>query len=265
MRRIAIASEKGGVGKTTTSVNLSAGLALAGQKVLLIDVDPQGSASRWIGGGQRPGLADALEGRTSFAKAVHRTAIPGLDLVPGSPRLEEIARVPNPPLERLRRAVMAMEKRYDTIVFDCPPGSSVLLTMALTAAEEIFVTSEPSPLALAGIRGIIRVGSRIRADLNSDLHLARIIFCRVHSRRKLSQLALETTNSSFPHLPPAHVIRENVRLAESPQKKQPIQSFAPRSHGAQDYGLLVRAVLRDSMARERGATRTAGASSRRAA
>lgn len=252
MRRIAIASEKGGVGKTTTSVNLSAGLALAGQKVLLVDVDPQASATRWIGDTARPDLADALRGRASFAKAIHSSTVPGVDLLPSSPHLEDLARGANPPLERLRRAIGALEKQYDTVIFDCPPGSGVLLTMALAAAEDIFVTSEPTPLALAGIRGIIRVGGRIRADLNSELHLSRIIFCRVQGRRKLSNVAFETTRASFPHLPPAHIIRENVRLAEAPQKKQPIQLFAPTSHGAQDYGQLVRAVLRESMGRELG-------------
>lgn len=252
MRRIAIASEKGGVGKTTTAVSLAAGLALQGQRVLLVDVDPQGSATRWIGNIVRPDLSDALQGRHEWTRVIHPSVVPNLDLIPASPHLEDAGRTSTPQLERLRRGLEALTTPYDTIVFDCPPGSGALLTMALTAAHEIFVTSEPTPLALAGIRGIIRVGGRIRADLNCDLHLARIVFCRVQSRRKLSQMAFDTTNASFPHLPPAHIIRENVRLAEAPKAKQPIQLFAPKSHGAQDYGQLVRAVLREGQMREAG-------------
>ncbi|MEZ4648327.1 MAG: ParA family protein [Candidatus Eisenbacteria bacterium] len=252
MRRIAIASEKGGVGKTTTSVNLAAGLALEGQRVLLVDVDPQGSATRWVGGIVRPDLSDALEGRHDWNRVVHPSVVPNLDLIPASQYLEDTGRTKTPQLERIRRGIETLESTYDTLIFDCPPGSGALLTMALTAAHEIFVTSEPTPLALAGIRGIIRVGGRIRADLNNELHLARIVFCRVQARRKLSQMAFETTNASFPHLPPAHIIRENVRLAEAPKAKQPIQLFAPKSHGAQDYAQLVRAVLREDRIREVG-------------
>ena len=265
MRRIAIASEKGGVGKTTTAVNLSAGLALGGQKVLLVDVDPQCSASRWIGDGSRPDLSDALRGRVAFARAIHRTKVRGLDLIPGSPQLEGFSRSADPPFERLARAIDALKEPYDTVVFDCPPGSGVLLTMALVAAEEIFVTAEPTPLALGGIRGMIRLGSRIRSEFDSDLRLSRLVFCRVQSRRKLSRVAIEKTNASFPHLPPAHIIRENVRLAEAPEKKKPIQRFAPRSHGDQDYGQLVRAVLRESTERETGAAARNRASAGRAA
>lgn len=249
MRRIAIASDKGGVGKTTTAVSLAAGLALEGQRVLLVDADPQGSSTRWIGNAPRPDLAEALRGRVAFSRAIHRSVVRGLDIIPSSHRLEEVAFGEAPPLERLHEALSPFAERYDTLIVDCPPGTGALVALALAAAEEIFVATEPTPLALGGIRGIIRVGGRVRSDVDSNLRLSRIVFCRVQPRRKLSGMAFRTTKTTFPHLPPAHVIRENVKLAEAPEARKPIQLYAPRSYGAQDYAALVRAVLRDSVER----------------
>jgi chromosome partitioning protein len=262
MRVIAIASQKGGTAKTTTTVNLAAALGELGRRVLVLDLDPQSSTSAWLGvrdGGT--GLLDALvdeDGAGSLAGLVLPSSAPGVDLIPASAQLARAERHLADALggERillgLTRALP--RDRWDYLLVDCPPALGQLTINALAAAGEVLVPVEASTMAVAGLAGLLRTVALARRHLNPDLALCGIFACRVDTRTVLARNVVAALRDRFPELALATAIRETVRLREAWAQSLPINLYAPKSSGAHDYRCL---ALEIAAQENRHARRTA--------
>ncbi|RJX27104.1 MAG: ParA family protein [Desulfurivibrio sp.] len=237
--RVSIVNHKGGVGKTTSAVNIAAALGELGRRVLVIDLDPQGSASVMLGvaaDGEK--LLLALQ-RTQ-ALPVTRVAGAGIDLVAAGPELVKARQRFTGSLgaELLRRCLTQTAGDWEWIVIDCPPSLGILTHNALLASTEIIIPVETNFLAFAGINQMMETIRSMQSS-NRDLALRAVIPCRVHSRRKIHQEFLARLNSLFPgKVAPA--VRENVALAEAPAHGQPVLTYAPGSNGASDYRQVTR-------------------------
>lgn len=237
MRRIiAIANHKGGVGKTASAVNLAAALADAGEPALVVDLDPQGSATSWLGvedEGDRT-LAAFTEGA---ALPVHPTAVKGLDLVPSGTAMASAERKLAGEIgaERLLAESLARTKGgWKWVLVDCPPGLGLLSVNAIAAAQGVLVPVEAHHLGLRGLVDSRRTVEAVKRRLNAAVRIVGVLPCRAHGRRALHREVLEALEASFPgRVGPA--IRENVALAEAPAHGVPVSKYAPRSHGAEDY------------------------------
>ncbi len=236
MRTIAVANYKGGSAKTTTTVNLAAALAEMGRRVLVIDLDPQGSASAWLGvPDAEDGVLDAITGRASLAHLVYETTAPGVQLVPSSPRLVVSDRQAETDIALgFMRAVERMPRLWDFVFVDCAPSIGYLGIAPLAACHETLIPVEAHVLALAGVSGLLATMERIRRKLNPGLELSAVLACRVnrtsHAREVTERLA-----ARFPDTLMRTQIRENIRLAEAPSFRLPITLYAPDSHGAEDH------------------------------
>lgn len=250
MRTIAIVNQKGGSGKTTTSVNLAATLAEKGKRVLLIDLDPQYSATQWfdITDGGR-GVFDlfAEPDTTSLEKLIFKTQTDGVDLVPSSPWLvgAEKALSGEPGAEQcLKEKLKELpEGRFDYILIDCPPTLGILTVNALNAVTEVLVPVECHVMGLHGLAQLWKTVELVKKRLNPELAITGIVACRVDRRTKHGKEVVERVRSKFPELAFETEIRENVRLAECPSQGGPITAYAPTSHGAEDYRRLADEVV----------------------
>jgi chromosome partitioning protein len=260
MRKIAVMNQKGGVGKTTTSVNLAAGLARAGKRVCLLDLDPQAHASLHLGVeivGETPTVYHALAAEKSLSQ-VRRLVGPNLSLVPANIDLAaievELADTPGRELI-LRESIeqMLAAEPFDYLVMDCPPSLGVLTINALTAAEEVFIPLQPHFLALHGLSKLLETAALVTRRLNRRLRVTGIILCMYETNTRLAAdvvADLETfLAGSDPGAPwsAARVfasrIRRNIKLAEAPSHGQSIFDYSPNSPGASDHEQLVREVL----------------------
>ncbi len=239
MRTIAIAHHKGGTAKTTTTVNLAAALAEAGHRVLVIDMDPQGSASAWLGV-RDPELSviDAIRGEQPLAHLVYETTAPGVQLVAASPELV----VSGPDAESATaigfiRAMEALPPLWDFVLVDCPPSLGYLGVAPLTACQEVLVPVEAHVLALVGLSSLMETIARARARLNPGLRITGVVACRV-SRTTHSRLVVDRLAARFPDVFLRTQIHESVRLAEAPGFRVPVTLLAPKSSGAEDYRAL---------------------------
>jgi chromosome partitioning protein len=248
MRVLAIANQKGGSGKTTTSVNLAAALGEKDRRVLLVDLDPQASASHWYGiRNAGRGLLDVLTEQDDLADHVKATDVPGVDVIPSSTRLAGVEKA----LARevgaetiLRRKLQRLPAaRWEYVLLDCPPTLSILTVNALTASPELLVPVEAHVLALHGLAQLLETVGVIRERLNPELELAGILACRVDSRTRHAQEVVQELRSRFGGTVYEAVIRENIRLAECPSFGQPITQYDPRSPGAADYRALADEVI----------------------
>jgi chromosome partitioning protein len=234
VRLTAIMNHKGGVGKTTTAVNLAACWAEQGMKVLLVDHDPQGSASAALNvPGDGHGLLQALQKSTALPVAA--TRMPGLSLVPSGPGLGEARQrfSGGIGLELLRRCLDRTPGPWDRVVIDCPPGEDILTLGALRAAQQVLVPVEVHFLGLNGLQQIAAIIGSVRRH-NPGLAIHSIIPCRAHPRRRIHREIMDRLEALFPgRVSP--VVRENVSLAEAPARGLPVILSAPRSHGAADY------------------------------
>jgi chromosome partitioning protein len=234
---LSFANHKGGVGKTTSAVNTAAALTAAGRRVLLIDLDPQGSASLSLGTSE-PGDALLRSLQRTTTLPVLPSATEGLDLVPAGPRLAEAPQRFTLALgaDLLERCLKRTPGAWDWVLIDCPPSLGLLTLTALRASWHVAIPVEASPLALNGIQQFLGYLEAERAHLPS-LQVAAVIPCRAHHRRRLHREMMVALERLLPgRIAPA--VRENAAVAEAAGKGVPVSRHAPRSHGAQDYRAL---------------------------
>jgi len=238
---VAFANQKGGVGKTTTTVSVGAALAQGGARVLLVDLDPQGNASTGLDvriGGDEASTYDVIVEGLAIDQAVRRTAIDGLDVLPSSLELAgaEVELVQAMARERaLARAVDAARPHYDLILIDCPPSLGLLTINAFVAADQLLVPIQCEYYALEGLSQLLRTVNLVEQNLNSGLAIGNVVLTMFDARTRLAQQVVDEVRSFFGERAFATVIPRTVRLSEAPSYAQPITVFDPESKGAQAY------------------------------
>jgi chromosome partitioning protein len=244
---LAVANQKGGVGKTTTSINLAAGLAALERRVLLVDCDPQGNATRGIGEkAAHPHLYHALTGDVPLSAVVRKTGFPNLDLAPADRDLVgvEVEFVGNPGWEqRLKDALASVVDQYDYLLLDCPPSLGHLTVGALSAAHGVVVPLQCEYFALEGISELVATVRRVQGGLNPQLKIAGILLTMYDDRTNLSKDIVEEVRSHFQGQVFKTVVPRNVRLAEAPSFGRPIIQYDIKSRGAEAYLALARELL----------------------
>ena len=254
---IAIVNEKGGTGKTTTAVSLSAALGELGHKVLLVDLDGQAAASRWVGVEEDHRLAEAL--CTGKRLEPIRDVLPNVSLAPASGKLDSVSHELRPTQGGQLRKVLSELTGYDFMLIDCPPSlGNRLIGNALLAATHVIVPVETSILALDGLKILLTTLEDVREGFGHDIVLAGVLAVRYDGRTKLSQLVLEELRRALPGRVFDTVIRENVRIRECPASGQSIMHFAPDSHAACDYQALAQEMLQNPDKWRRPAVRETG-------
>ncbi len=248
-RILALANQKGGVGKTTTAINLATAMAAAGEAVLLIDLDPQGNASTGlgIGRGQRgTGTYAVLSGQASVAEAALPTMVPGLRIVPADPDLAgaEIELAGEARREFHLREALADAPADATILIDCPPSLGLLTVNGLAAADGVLVPLQCEFFALEGISQLVKTIDRVRGNLNPRLELQGIVLTMFDRRNNLSELVAADVREVFAHAVYETVIPRNVRVSEAPSHGKPVLLYDMRSPGAQAYVRLAAEVLK---------------------
>lgn len=250
MRTIAVAHHKGGTAKTTTTVNLAAALAEAGNRVLVIDMDPQGSASAWLGvRDPEYSVIDAIRDGKDLAHLVYETTAPGVQLVPASPEL--IVGAPDEETDTALGFIKAMERLapvWDFVLVDCPPSLGYLGVAPLAACDEVLVPVEAHVLAMAGLSSLMETIGRVGGRLNPRLKITGVLACRV-DKTSHSRMVVERLGRRYPRSFLRTQIRENVRLAEAPSFREPITTYAPQSSGAEDYRALAAEIAAPAAAR----------------
>jgi chromosome partitioning protein len=260
MRKVAVMNQKGGVGKTTTSVNLAAGLALEGRRVCLIDLDPQAHTSLHLGlelVGESPTIYHAFAGEKTLSQ-VRRLVAPNLWLVPSNIDLAaaEVELADTPGRELILRDTVQQflaNDIYDYLIMDCPPSLGVLTINALSAAEEVFIPLQPHFLALHGLSKLLETTALVTRRLNRKLRVSGIVLCMHEANTRLAADVAadlqEFLAASDPEAPWSRArifaskIRRNIKLAEAPSHGKSIFEYAPKCPGATDYLELVREVL----------------------
>jgi len=238
---VAVANQKGGVGKTTTAVNLAAALAAGGRSVLLVDLDPQGNASTALGISRRErieGTYSLLSGHASVASVVQPTATSGLDLIPAEPDLagSEVELVQLPGREfRLKTKLAASAPQYGFVLIDCPPGLGLLTLNALVAADAVLIPLQCEFFALEGLSHLLRTITMVRRSLNPALAIQGILLTMHDRRNNLSELVAADARGFFGGQVFDTVIPRNIRVSEAPSHGQPVIQYDIRSAGAQAY------------------------------
>jgi len=246
---IAIANQKGGVGKTTTTINLAASLATIGKKTLLVDVDPQGNSTTGLGIDRAQltvSLYDLLAEVCAFDDVQRQTELPHLFVVPATKDLvgAEIELVGSAKREfRLKDALASVRSHYDYILLDCPPSLGLLTLNALTAADSLLVPIQSEYYALEGLSSLLETMNLVQKGLNPQLCLEGIVITMFDSRNRISHQVVEEVRAHFPDKLYRTIIRRNVRLSESPSYGKPICLYDPSSSGAQDYLELAKELI----------------------
>jgi chromosome partitioning protein len=249
-KTIAFINQKGGTGKTTSTVNIGAGLSRLGKKVLVIDLDPQANLTYHLGikaGELKASISELLEGRTGLEEATIKGD--GLDVIPSTLGLAETeARIFNVTgREHLLKGTLArLKPGYAYVLIDCPPSLGTLTINALVASREVYIPLEVQALALQGLRAIKDIVDIARERLNPGLEITGIIATKFDGRKNLNKEVLETIKKHFGPLLFRTVIRDTVRLAEAPSYGRDIFTYAPRSYGAEDYLNLCKEILQRS-------------------
>ena len=251
LRVLVVANQKGGVGKTTTAINLGTALAAVGEKVLLIDSDPQGNASTGLGishAQRKITLYDVLMGQTPILEAVVPTALPGLDIVVADPDLSgvelELGHHPRRSF-RLRDAIdpIRVSGAYSYILIDCPPSLNLLTVNAMAASDAVLVPLQCEFFALEGLTQLMRTIDLVRGSLNPSLEIQGIVLTMYDRRNSLSEQVASDVRNHFGQAVYQTVIPRNVRVSEAPSYGKPVLVYDLKCAGSQAYLKLAREVV----------------------
>lgn len=245
---IAVANQKGGVGKTTTAVNLGACLAGQGYGTLIIDLDPQGNASTGVGcpvKGRNATSYDLLAGRYDLAEATLPTSVENLSLVPSTPDLSsgDIDFATRPERIRLLKSALSQAKDRDYILIDCPPALGLLTVNALVAADTVLVPLQAEFYALEGLSQLLMTVREVRQNANPDLRLDGVVLTMYDGRNNLSQQVEADARATLGELVYNTVIPRNVRISEAPSHGLPVTAYDPASTGSRAYTALTEEFL----------------------
>ena len=247
---MAISNQKGGVGKTTTSINLASGLAHVGKKVLLIDFDSQGNATQGLGANQNNSQATIysvlMEG-VPIQQAIVPKVNPRIDIVPANINLAgadlDMDKMEYGKEELLKKAIAPIRDQYDYIIIDCPPSLNMLTVNALTASDTVLVPIQCEYYALEGLSQLIHTINLVKERLNPDLDIEGVVFTMYDSRTNLSMQVVENVKSNLSQKVFQTLIPRNIRLAEAPSYGMPINAYDPKSAGAEAYMQLAEEVI----------------------
>ncbi|MDP9727895.1 chromosome partitioning protein [Alicyclobacillus tengchongensis] len=248
-RIIAVANQKGGVGKTTTAVNLGACLANLGRKVLLVDIDPQGNTTSGIGINKadvRYCVYDVIINDVTMEEAILPSGLENLSILPATIQLAgaEIELVPTISREvRLRRAMNTLRSKFDYMIIDCPPSLGLLTVNALTAADSVLIPIQCEYYALEGLSQLLNTIRLVQKHLNTSLEVEGVVLTMLDARTNLGLQVIEDVKKFFRDKVYHTVIPRNVRLSEAPSHGRPIIHYDPKSRGAESYMDLAKEVI----------------------